>query len=350
MIRSRKLQLLVMVLISVCTCSLALGAEPNDAKTELKFEIRNDVPPRSQFRVNLRPPFESTHFAVLFVRGDWGRHPTKSVDAILATSAGRTMSQKQRDLVSTLPFRFRDFGQAIGNHTYFRLYGVSEDDTKKMVNAFIEILANRANKEMQHFLSLQQKYQKEIAEIKKKLPEKQKQFKAAESKYKEIKNARYFPHDGGETYKKAKETMLQMDKMLDTLEIELAGIREKLEAIEEYRKEYRRTKGLPRKALSDETVDKLDQMFVEQMVELRGVEARKKAALRIRNREKAFLDLFSQWSNLDSEVNRLKHDLEISENSLRDVEKILADVVPGMLPQLLPPKVFQNKVTIYPVR
>ena len=144
--------------------------------------------------------------------------------------------------------------------------------------------------------------------------------------------------------------MLQMDKMLDTLEIELAGIREKLEAIEEYRKEYRRTKGLPRKALSDETVDKLDQMFVEQMVELRGVEARIKAASRIRNREKAFLDLFSQWSNLDSEVNRLKHDLEISENSLRDVEKILADVVPGMLPQLLPPKVFQNKVTIYPVR
>ena len=346
MIRSRKLQLLVMVLISVCTCSLALGAEPNDAKTELKFEIRNDVPPRSQFRVNLRPPFESTHFAVLFVRGDWGRHPTKSVDAILATSAGRTMSQKQRDLVSTLPFRFSDFGQAIGNHTYFRLYGVSEDDTKKMVNAFIEILANRANKEMQHFLSLQQKYQKEIAEIKKKLPEKQKQSKAAESKYKEIKNARYFPHDGAETYKKAKETMFQMDKMLDTLEIEFAGIREKLEALDS----YRRTKRLPTKEFSDETVDKLDQMFVEQMVELRGVEARKKAALRIRNREKTFLYFFSQWSNLDSEVNRLKHDLEISENSLRDVEKILADVVPGMLPQLLPPKVFQNKVTIYPVR
>lgn len=43
MIKSRKLQLLVMVLISVCTCSLVLGAEPNDAKTELKFEIRNEL-------------------------------------------------------------------------------------------------------------------------------------------------------------------------------------------------------------------------------------------------------------------------------------------------------------------
>ncbi len=56
--------------------------------------------------------------------------------------------------------------------------------------------------------------------------------------------------------------------------------------------------------------------------------------------------LFSLWNNLDSEVNLLNYDLESSENSLRDVEEILANPVPEMLP----PKVFQNKVTIYPVR
>ncbi len=56
--------------------------------------------------------------------------------------------------------------------------------------------------------------------------------------------------------------------------------------------------------------------------------------------------LFSLWSNLDSEVNRLNYDLESSENSLRDVEEIL----PNPVPEMLPPKVFQNKVTIYPVR
>ena len=344
MIKSRKLQLLI-ALILVCICVPLLGTEPNEAETELKFEIRSDRPSQMLIRRSLRPPYGSTHYAVLFIRGrggDLGRLPTKSVDAILATSAGRAMSQKQRDLVSTLPFRHIDFGQTIGNHTYFRIYGVCEADTKKMVEAFIEVLANKTNKVMQHSLSRQQKYQEKIADIKKELPEKQKQFEAAESKYKEIKDARYFPHDGAETYKKAKETMFQMDKMLDTLEIEFAGIREKLEALDS----YRRTKRLPRKELSDETVDKLDQMFVEQMVELRGVEARKKAALRIRNREKTFLYFFSQWSNLDSEVNMLKHDLEIAENNLRDADKILANPVPEMLP----PKVFQNKVTIYPVR
>jgi hypothetical protein len=132
-----------------------------------------------------------------------------------------------------------------------------------------------------------------------------------------------------------------MDKTLDVLEIELAGIREKLKVLES----YRRTKRLPRKEFSDEMVDKLDQMYVEQMIELRGAKAREAVTLRIRGREKGFLDLFSQWSNLDSEVNRLKQNLEISENNLRDVEKTLANP----LPEMLPPKVYQDRITIYPV-
>lgn len=342
MIKSRKLQLLI-ALILVCTCGLVPGAEPNEAKTELKFEIRSDRPPQLLSRLVSKPIFGSTHFAVLFIRGDWGSHPAKSVDAILATSAGRAMSQKQRDLVSTFPFLFRDFGRTIGNHAYFRLYGVCEDDTKKMVEAFIEILAKKADAKVQEYENLLNETKEKISDIKKELPEKQKQFKAAESNYKEIKNARYFVslHDG-EVYTKAMETMFQMDKMLDVLEIELAGIREKLEALGS----YRRTKRLPRKELSDETVDKLDQMFVEQMVELRGVEARKKAALRIRIREKAFLDLFNRWGSLEVEVEKLKKSLSGSEEGVHKIEEKLANPEPNMLP----PKVYQNKVTIYTVR
>jgi hypothetical protein len=93
-------------------------------------------------------------------------------------------------------------------------------------------------------------------------------------------------------------------------------------------------------------VDKLDQMFVEQLVELRGVEARKKAALKIRNREKEFLNLFSQWNNLNVEVKRLKQDLEKSEKRILLDKKNLANPTPEMRP----PKVYQNKVTIYPVK
>ncbi len=343
MIRSRKHKLLIALLL-VCTCGLTLGAEPNEAETELKIEIRNERPSPMLLRTRrLEPPYGSTtHCALLFIFGDWVRLPTISVDAILATSAGRAMSQKQRELVSTLPFRYIDFGGTIGNHTYFRLYGVGEDDTKKMVEAFIEILTEKADARMQEYEKFLNETKERIVDIIENLPEKQKQAKEAESKYNEIKDARYFSLYEGEAYKKARETMFQMAKMLDVLEIELVGIEVKLKAIEEYRSTHR----LPDKRLSDNTVDKLEQMYVEQMIELRSAKARQNAALQIRERKKEFLNLFNLHRSLRTEVHGLENDLYESEKELSELEERLANPKPDMLP----PKVFQNKVTIYPVQ
>jgi predicted nucleic acid-binding Zn-ribbon protein len=341
MIKSRKHQLLI-ALISICTCGVILSAEPNEVKTEVKFETKSPQQARMLLRAQYKPPYGSTHYAVLFVRGDWSHDRRMPIEAILKTTAGRAMSEQQRDITSNQSINLRDNGTTISNYTYFQLYGVSEDDTKKLAEAVIEVLANKSRKLMQSCLNGIQKYQKEIPEIKKKLPEKQKQFKEAELKYMKIKDARYFSLSGSEVYKRSKELMLEMDKMLDVLEIELAGIQGKMKVLES----YRRTKRLLKNNLSDDTVDKLDQMYVEQIVELRGVEARKKAALKIRNREKEFLNLFNQWSNLESEVRSLKGRLEDHEHNLRQVEEKLAN----QTPEMLPPKVYQNKVTIYPVK
>ena len=51
--------------------------------------------------------------------------------------------------------------------------------------------------------------------------------------------------------------MLAMDKMLDVLEIDLAGIQEKLQSIEEFRE----ARGLGARRFSKDTIDKLEQMF-----------------------------------------------------------------------------------------
>ena len=213
-----------------------------------------------------------------------------------------------------------------------------------MVNSFIEVATNRADEGTQSVLKELQERKEKISEIKKKLPEKQKKLDEAKSKYKEIKNARYFSslHDR-EAYTKAKETMFLMDKTLDTLEIELAGIQEKLKSIEQYR---RRKYAEDAKNFSRETLNKLDQMFVEQMIELSSAKARQQAALKIRERNKEFLTIFDQWMNLASEVDSLKNRLADHERNLRRAKTRLAN--PSS--EMLPPKVFQNKVTIYPVR
>lgn len=344
MIKSRKLKL-VMVLLLACICAPLSGAEANEAKTEMKFEINEEKsqPWISGTRRRAKGPIKPTHVAVFYIRPSNLPEGHEDILQILNTSGGKTLSENQRhfltasDAVICLPF------QDIRNHDQIRLYAVSEEEAKKTARAYLECAINRANAKVQEYEKYLNENKEKIIQIKKSLPEKQKQLKAAELKYKEVKDARYFLFDHKPAYEKARETMLQMDKMLDTLEIELAGILEKLKSIEKYRQRKYAEDG---KNFSRETLDKLDQMFVEQMIELSSAKARQNAVLQIRNREKDFLILFDQWINLDSEVGPLQHDLETYENNLRDVEKILANPIPEMLP----PKVFQNKVTIYPVR
>jgi len=253
------------------------------------------------------------------------------------------MSKEQHDFLKQGQVRYIRQKEA---YREFHWYAVSEDDARKMPQAFLEAWTNKVNSKLQPLLKQQQELQEEIAEIKKELPEKQKQFKPVESKYKEIKNSRYSSFENLEAYKKAKETILEMDKMLDVLEIELAGIQEKLNSIEKYRKPQSLIDTLGYRAIPSQILEKLDQMYIEQMIEQKSVKARKKATLQICNREKDFCDLFSQWKSLNYEVSHLGLNLEGCEIALRDVEKVLANPTPNMVP----PKVYQNKVTIYPVR
>ncbi len=140
--------------------------------------------------------------------------------------------------------------------------------------------------------------------------------------------------------------MLEMDKMLDILEIELAGIREKMAVINEYLKTPQNAQDWARRnKMPDGMISKLDQMFIEQTIELKSTEAREQAAIKIRERDKAFADLFIEWKNLGGEVYKLKANLENAEKRVLEGEEMLTNPSPGWLP----PEIYQDKVTIYPV-
>ena len=182
-----------------------------------------------------------------------------------------------------------------------------------------------------------QEYQERIAGIKKKLTAKEPELKPAESAYKTLKDTdRYKILADSEAYEKAKATIAQMNEMLSILEIELSGIQEKLQIIGQYRESDK---------FSNATLEKLEQMFVEQMVELRGAMGRKGAAIKFRDRDKQFCDFFDNWTGLESEVKSLRNSLRTYENRVSFYEEQIANPHP----QLLPPKVLQNKATIYPL-
>ncbi|MBN2594029.1 MAG: hypothetical protein JXA81_11015 [Sedimentisphaerales bacterium] len=350
MIKLKTIQIII-VLILACISSPLRGAEPNEAKTEMKFEIDNKRPQLWLGGRSDKPgqgPIKPTHVAILHIRRPHMDMPTshEGVLQILKTSAGESLSQQQRKFL-TASDAITWWGiEEIKNHDTVFLYAVSEEDAKKTVQAYLEIPTKQANAAVQEFEKYVKDRKEEIIEIKKALPEKQKQADQMEPKYMGIKKTRYFSLSDDEAYEKAKETMLEMDKMLDVIAIELAGIREKMSVINEYRKTPQDPQAVQRRRqLPEGMLVKLEQMYIEQTIELKSAEAREKAAIKIRDRDKAFVDLFIQWANLSGEVNNLKANLESAEEQVQELEERLTNPEPYMLP----PEIYQNKVTIYRV-
>ncbi len=348
---SRKFQL-ALALISVYIFSPVLIAKSSDDETKLKFEIDNK---KSQRWMGPHPgergqgPIKPTYVAILHIRRPHMDMPSApdGIQQILKTSAGQSLSQQQRKFLTASDAIIWWGIEEIRNHDTVFLYAVSEEDAKKIVQAYLEVPTNTANEGMQ----MHEKYLKErkerIIEIKKILPEKQKQAEELEPKYMEVKKTRYFSLSDEEAYEKAKDTMLEMDKMLDILEIDLAGIREKMAILNEYRKTPQDMQAIDqRRQLPEGMLVKLEQMFVEQTIELKSVEARKQAATKIRDRDKTFVELFIRWKNLKDEVFKLKANLESAERQVKEIEERLTNPEPHMLP----PEIYQNKVTIYPVQ
>jgi len=350
MIRSRKYQFML-VIISICIFSPILIAKSSEDETKLKFEINND---KSQLWLSIRRdtpgqgPIKPTHVAVLSIRrpNELSRGH-EEIRQILNTSAGRSLSEQQRKFLSASSALTWLGEDRIRNHDMVFLYAVSQEDAKKTVQAYLEIPTNKVKARMQKYKEYIKDKKQEIIEIKKVLPEKQKQADEMQLKFIEIKNTRYFPLSDNDAYEKAKETILDMYKMLDILEIELAGIREKMSIINEYRKTPQDRQAIMRRnKLPEGMLAKLEQMFIEQTIELKSAEARKQAAIKIRGRDKAFIDMFNEWNNLSDEVYKLKANLESAEKNVQRIEEILTNPTPN----LLPPEIYQNKVTIYPVR
>jgi hypothetical protein len=349
---------LLSVLILAVICMSTFATETNEAKAELKFEISTILGSKGlmKFTSPVEPKyvakFTMSDLSEICLELDLHRDYPALTKMILATSAGQSMSEIQKELIkadrviSTITsasiVKDQDYFM---RETEFGLFAFTVDDAKNMTRALIEILTKIAHEKqppmLEKFINEQkqklQEYQEKIADTKKKLSEKESELKSVESAYKTLKNTDHYKTLADtEAYEKARETIAQMNKMLSILEIELSGIQEKLEIIEKYRESDKFSKA---------TLEKLEQMFVEQMVELMGAMGRKEAALKLRDRDKQFCDLFNAWVSVESEVVNLRNSLRNDEEKVHFYEKEIANP----RTYLLPPKVHENKVTIYPL-
>jgi hypothetical protein len=345
-----KMWQLAIALVLTCNLSLRAAEEPNDPNnSQIKIEISDEqktwrrahtmqkqedrwIP--TYAKASIRP----THVAEGYVQ--IRDVPRIKAESILKTSAGAGMTTKQREFMEQEDKQRQDDYVYIGPNTgqkYFSLYAVSEDDARKMVEALLEILKEKPRQVRFEYVDKLREWQEEMAKAKGLLPGKEALLLTVKAKYDKSKEYAHAFSADTEAAEQAKQTIVEMGKMLDTLDVELAGIREKLKVINDYWSK--------RGEMSEAARGKLQEMEIEQMVELKGAEARRKAAVGIRQREKDFLDLFDQWTSLDSEVKHLKSTIESREKRIAEIEETLANPKPDMLP----PKIYQDKVVIYPV-
>ncbi|MHC4618770.1 MAG: hypothetical protein ACYTEQ_13585 [Planctomycetota bacterium] len=342
MMNSRISQL-AMALILTCTWTSVFGAEPNEAKgskTELNFEVGSGEKPwvRDEDGSSGQGPIKPSHVCELFVepRYPWSHFRPRLIREILETSAARGMSARQREFLTTCDAMvWTNFGNILKGHNQLRLYAVSEVDAKKMVDASMEFFANRAKAKVEELLKIKRRAEQKLSEAEK-LPEKEAEVEAAQRRFDAFKKTvRY------RSVSEAYESIGEFNKILNSIEVEIAGIQASLQAIREF--QGKRRKGRVDMAGA---ADKLLEMVIHQTIELRSAEARRRTAMKLRKEAEELCDLKGKLDEAKTARDALAGDLSGYKTQLVEIEKRLA--VPR--PEMLPPKVYENKVTIYRVR
>ncbi len=350
MIKSRKHQFVIAMILAFISFS-ASGVEPNLPKTKPRFEIKSE---EQQWQLEGgkigKGPIKPTHVAELFLPYSEEYLPNSNPQRImrmLKSSLGRSMSSEQRVFLSTSTARdaisIIDRGDTVRRHYHIRLYAMSELVARKTAEAFIEAMTDKAEKigsYKEHIRSLQ----REIFQTKEWIFNKEAEAEVALANLREsIKNVHYLSTD------EAKQAISELNTMLNNLDIELAGMKAKLKAIQEHQERQKviKDKKLEEGINSEGILLKLEDMWIDLLIELKVAEARKETATQLRSEAEDFCkQMDAKKAEFQKDVNKYKMHATMYEQEIHQFKEKLAD--PDM--ESLPSKVFQNKVTIYPVR
>ena len=197
------------------------------------------------------------------------------------------------------------------------LYAVTLEDARKMAQAYYQYARNEW---WQGAFTQSIRWTQELAE---KVAQEQKKISELD---KVIATTQKTLADLGKTMpyrieSEAHEAIVELDRMLNTAQVEIAGITAKLEAIQGYRQERRdEGRGVPQEATA-----RLNMMFVDESIALRGAEARRQMATRLREQANRFVDAKSTLTSTTSERQALGETLKKDQGNLTYQQRNLED-------------------------
>ena len=349
---------LTISLILICMSTLVLSAEPNHPVIELEFVTEDRAPVETEF--DRRPPIVPSYMAEFGVQWCFERIAEPNATDLLNTSAGKTLSVLQRELLRTESvfwLRFEISKTEMSRHDMpfgYALYearAVSEEDAKKMAYAIVEFLTRGENastrrmkkNHIEKLSAMREELRKKVAEKKEERKLKASETTAAYQKYKEaVANSPYSLYPSDEVQGEVRKTIIEMDKMLDTLDIEIVGIQSKLSVIKKYASQS--------EVRTSETLSTtLKEMAIREEIELAGAESRRQAIMDIKRRE--VYNQLEAYSDLSSKLDILDDIVRQDENELKRLEEDIDFLGPGERTFIIMRNIgHRNKVVIRQVK
>jgi len=343
MITPKKMQLAIGLTLAF-TYALAIGSEPNQPTIELEFVTKGSLGTEIEFSLEAefeKPPPIKPSFAAIFTV-QWRFEQTNEPNAsdLLKTSAGKTMSALQRELLKTEQAFWLDYTVSkahimwgdipYGSATYVAR-AVSEEDAKKMAYALVEFLIrdekagtrHMKEKHIRKLSQMQNEIRERIEKAKEEIENKGNEVPHAYQQYMDaVRNSPYSLHPSSQVPGEVRKTIFEMDKMLDVLNIEIAGIQSKLSAIKKYSSQ--------RDVRDSETLSTtLKEMAIRQEIELVGAESRRQAIMGVKRREEALYNQYEALRDLKSEIGTLEYSVKQDEEELKRSDNKINSLGPG---------------------
>lgn len=214
------------------------------------------------------------------------------------------------------------------------LYAVTLDDAKKMAQAYFQDGMMSFRRQVEGGVEALRELTEKIAQEEKRLAELDQLTETTQKSLDTFAKTVAYRSEG-----EAQAAIGELDRMLNASQVEIAGITAKIEAIQAYRRE-RRQEG---RSVPQEAEAKLNLMFIEESIALRGAEARKQMALQLREQAGRFVDLRSTLVRAAEEKQTLAKDLNTHREDLPRLRKLLEEVR-QQEPQI------PDKIVIYPIQ
>ncbi len=353
MIRT-KISIAVFSLVTVLASTSMAGTEPNDANTPLTFEVSSIVLSAPHLRQVHRSPWNGMVAYAAGIPSNrsqyFPKHGSNEIREVVQLARSLGISKEQQRFLELTDGGLQ--GYRVGgvdfhtppnfytppddpNSPQFLLYAVSLEDAKKMAEAYVRYAKGSCRDKVVSMQDELKKLSDELADEQRKLPEVIQSVEAAKKSFEDLQRQVPYRDD-----KQALDAAAELDKMLNMAQVDIAGIRARIETIQGYQKS--RDNAIPSRPL--EFAPKLELMFIEEAVALQGAEARKRMATTLRKQADSYIDLKVAWQRTETERDRLTHYVSFLPNTIEAARQKLASEMEQE------PKIINNKVFIYPVR